>query len=199
MKKKLISGAGLAALLFVPCLTAQTASPPAPASGTEPAKEPAKEEEVLKLPDFQVSKARDVGYFSAETTAGSRVTQAIVDVPGSIQVINSEMLSDLNVVDPDNALKYGTSGVTSNEHVRDDMTIRGFRQQQIFRDGIQSTSFVINQMYDVDRLEVVKGPAAMTFGNSGVLGGVVNFVPKKPTYTRQGDVKVTVGSEGNYV
>jgi iron complex outermembrane receptor protein len=190
MKKKLILGLWSFALLFSLRLAAQTTAAPA---------DEKKKEEVLNLPTFQVSKARDVGYFSAETTAGSRVTQAIVDVPGSISVINSEMLSDLNVVDPDDALKYGTSGVTSNEHVRDDMTIRGFRQQQIFRDGVQSTSFVINQMYDVDRLEVIKGPAAMTFGNSGVLGGVVNFVAKKPTYTPQGDVKVTVASEGNYV
>jgi len=189
-------GACLLPLLLVLPLAAQTP----PASGETAAEPPAeKSSEVTVLSKFEVNRSRDVGYFAAETTAGTRASMPITDVPGSVTVINSQLLQDLNVTDADQALKYGVSGVTSNEHTRDDLTIRGFRQQMIFRDGIQSTSFIINQLYDVERLEVVKGPAAMVFGNTGVLGGAVNYVARKPTYTPQADLTVTAGTESNYV
>lgn len=193
MNKKTAFGMHLAAFLLVSQLSAQTSAPAENANKEEAAKD------LVVLNKFEVRKNRDVGYFSANTTAGTRSSMATLDVPGSVSIINAEMLSDLNVVDADQALKYGVSGVTSNEHVRDDSIIRGYRQSHIFRDGVVATSFVVNQLYDVDRLEVVKGPAAMVFGNSGVLGGAVNYVAKKPTYTPQGDAKVTIGAENSYV
>lgn len=183
----------LVTFLSAPRITAQTAST------TGETQNDFASDKVLELSKFEVSKARDVGYFSAETTAGTRSTKAVIDIPGSISIINSELLTDLNVVDVDQALKYGTSGVVGQEQTRDITVIRGFVQNQIFRDGIWSTSFVGNQLYDLDRIEVIKGPVAMVFGNSGVLGGAINYVPRKPTYTKQGDLSVTLGAENNYV
>ncbi len=181
----------LAAALFAGL--APLAGSPAPSRAPDPADSP-----VVVLDRFQVSSTRDAGYGSAETTAGTRAAMRLEDIPGSVSILNAQLLSDLGVTDPDQALRYASAGVTSNEHTRDDITIRGFRQAMPFRDGVQSSAFVVAQLYDIERIEVIKGPVAMVFGNSGVLGGVVNYVARKPTAQPRRDLSVTLGAEGGY-
>ncbi len=168
-------------------LVAQPAAGPA-APGSPP----------VVLNPFEVRTDRDRGYFASETNAGTRTGMPILDLPASISILNSALLTDLNVTDPDQALRYGTSGVTSNEHVRDDLTIRGFRQPMPFRDGVQSNAFSVAQLYDIDRIEVIKGPAAMVFGHAGVLGGTINLVARKPSAVPQRDLTLTLDPRGGY-
>lgn len=147
------------------------------------------EEDLLELSPFEVSAASDTGYYSTVTIAGSRTAQEIINIPGSITVLNEELLSDLNTFHVDRVLRLGVSGVTPNTAQRDDINIRGFRQQQPFRDGIEVNGFVSVPMFDVARVEVVKGPAAMTFGDASPLGGVINFVSRNPTEVSKGDIE----------
>lgn len=153
------------------------------------------EEGVVKLSPFTVSNERDVGYFTAETTAGTRIRQALVDIPGSTSVINKELIDDLMVVEITKAVNYGVSGVTSLDNLQEDFSIRGFREIGNFRDGVSSTAFFPTQTYDIDRIEVLKGPVALSLGNGSILGGAVNMVSRKPTAVPVREVDVQFGEK----
>ncbi|MCB1106220.1 MAG: TonB-dependent receptor plug domain-containing protein, partial [Cephaloticoccus sp.] len=149
--------------------------------------------EVIQLSPFTVQSEKDVGYFAAETTAGTRFRQALVDIPGGAAVITRELIDDLKASEVTKAVNFGVSGVTSLDNLQEDFSIRGFREIGNFRDGVASTAFFPTQTYDLDRIEVIKGPVALSFGNGTILGGAVNMVSRKPTPELKRDVDVTIG------
>jgi len=80
-------------------------------------------------------------------------------------------------------IKYLVSGVTLNQADADDWNIRGFRTRGGFRNGMRSAfGGFASSTWDAERLEVLKGPAAMVSGvNSSAIGGTVNYITAKPT------------------
>jgi len=155
--------------------------------------EEASEPEAIVLSAFQVSTARDVGYFSAETTAGTRTSKTLAELPGTVSIINEAMIDDLKIDRLSDALNYGTAGVTSLDIIRDDFNIRGFREANTFRDGVVQLGFFNNQVYDLERIEVLKGPVALSFGSGTILGGAVNMISKAPSATPVREIDVSFG------
>jgi iron complex outermembrane recepter protein len=79
-------------------------------------------------------------------------------------------------------------------------TIRGFSGgavSQLFDGTRVTTSTIVARNYDswsFDRIEVLKGPASVLFGE-GALAGVVNFIPKRPDFGgRRGEALISYGS-----
>lgn len=142
---------------------------------------------------FEVSTERDVGYFSAETTAGTRTSKPLVELPGTVSIINEAMIKDLKIDRLADALNYGTAGVTSLDIIQDDFSIRGYRESNRFRDGVSQSGFFNNQLYDIERIEVLKGPVALSFGSGTILGGAVNMIAKAPSATPVREVDVSIG------
>jgi len=161
---------------------------------TDNADTPSKDDDVVELSPFLVSSKDDKGYRSEQTMIGSRTSKSLMDVPASLSIINKQQIDDLNAVEVHEVLQFGTAGVTQNQTINDDVNIRGFRTTFSLRNGVTKTSFKRNPMYDVERIEVIKGPGAMLLGNNSFLGGGVNFVSMKPTHTKTGNAQVTVGS-----
>lgn len=151
--------------------------------------------EVVKLSPFVVQNENEDGYRSEQTLVGSRTAKSLMDVPASLSIINRQQIDDLNAVEVHEVLQFGTAGVTQNQTINDDVNIRGFRTVQSLRNGVTKTSFKRNPMYDVERIEVIKGPGAMLLGNNSFLGGGVNFVSMKPTHTPSGNVQLTIGED----
>ncbi len=150
------------------------------------------EEEVIRLSPFIVTAKKESGYGSRETTSGSRTAKDLVDVGASITVLSRELIADLNPNDVYQLISTGVSGVTSTSNTIDQFSFRGFVQAFQLRDGGFVRSYKRNPLYDVDRVEVIKGPSALAFGNNSFLGGALNFITLKPTANLQGSVKVTV-------
>jgi len=157
-------------------------------------KEKEKSDEIIKLNPYIVTSEKDVGYASRQTAVGNRLARSVIDINSSISIINAEMLRDLGATDARLALQYGTAGATPTNQINDDTNIRGFRVQYQLRDSILFLTNKKNPTFDVDRIEVIKGPAGMLIGATNYLGGVVNFVSKKPTRTRQGSSTFTAGT-----
>ncbi len=150
-------------------------------------------EEAIVMSPFVVQDEQEDGYSTQSSLVGSRSVTKIEDIPAALTVLNQELLSDLGAFEVNSALKFGVSGVTQNQAINDDTNIRGFRASQAMRDGVLKTLYKRNPMYDVERVEVIKGPAGMLLGQNGYLGGVINFVSREPTAVHEGDVMLTVG------
>jgi len=184
---------------FLPFLTVIAVFMMLGMSGTLQAQtEESGEKDVEELDPFILVDEDAEGYFSTATTAGTRFAQKLTDIPQTVTVVNRELMDDTMAWKPERALNVGTAGVVSNASIRTDLQIRGFRQQQQFRDGVESPIFSTLPMYDIERMEVVKGPSAMTFGDSSVVGGTVNFVSRKPTMEPKADIKFTVSGNEFY-
>lgn len=133
-------------------------------------------------------------YQARQTVVGSRTAKDLANMPTSITVITAQQIKDLNAVEVSQVLAVGVSGVTRNQTINDDVNIRGFRTAQSLRNGVTKTSFKRNPMFDVERIEVVKGPGALILGNNSFLGGGVNFVSMRASATPGGSIQTTIGS-----
>jgi iron complex outermembrane receptor protein len=123
----------------------------------------------------------------------------IDQMPQSIQVITAGDLSLPGVRSLEDALRVVPSSTVAHNRVSgfggNTLRIRGFAAQQI-RNGIYQRFYDgtdPSAISNIDRIEVLKGPSAVLFGQSG-LGGIVSIITKQPTETLTGSVAVTGGS-----
>ena len=151
----------------------------------------------LKFDPFTVTEKKTSAWNSQLTFSGSRIAENLMDVPINISIINEQFLKDLGAGTLLDALFYAGSGVNSRVSYRDDITIRGFRESPT-RDGLAISSYGNTPLYDVERIEVVKGPTSLVYSNPANIGGTVNYVTKRPTATSQGDANFTVGIDNRY-
>lgn len=137
----------------------------APATPEQPAAETDEEIEIL------VTGEQD-GYSIPTTTTATRTDTPLRDVPQSVQVVPQEVLRDQQVNRLDEAVR-NVSGVTTGDtfgNTRDNFVIRGFSTDfggNILRDGFRSNGFNsgFNETANLERIEVLKGPASVLFGN----------------------------------
>ncbi|WP_439924308.1 TonB-dependent receptor plug domain-containing protein [Nitrobacter sp. JJSN] len=129
------------------------------------------------------------GYVANQSVTGTKTTTPIVEIPQSLSVIGAEQIRDQKLVSKfDETLRY-TPGVvagTFGTDFRDDwFLIRGFDAQQdsLFLDGMALTYFAFAgfklQPFNLERVEVLRGPSAVMYGGSSP-GGLVNAVSKLP-------------------
>jgi iron complex outermembrane recepter protein len=199
-KARVCLGACLLVSFALNPLSAQVTQGASETKGLGKADQEKKNDEVIELSPYVVSSAADEGYAARQTLIGGRTASNPLTIATSIQIINEELLHDLSAETMMDALRYGTSGVSYNQKQTEDMMIRGFRTVQTLRDGLTKFNFRAQPMYDVERLEVIKGPTAMLLGTSydSNLGGVVNAISRMPTATRQAQLETTLGEHNDY-
>ncbi|WP_235519656.1 TonB-dependent siderophore receptor [Sphingomonas sp. Leaf22] len=132
-------------------------------------------------------------YRTTITTVG-KSAQDPLDIPQALQVINHELFTDQGARDATD-LYRNISGVSAYSYAG--VTFRGFRQDESFYDGMRGNPFVgftVPQLFNIDRVEVLKGPAGLFFG-PGAPGGIINYVSKTPS---DRSALRTVVTAGNY-
>ncbi len=182
----------LAALLFAqPSLPAQNEKTPPPPTG-----------DTVVLSPFVVSSANDNGYLATNSTSATRVSLLIQDTPMAINVVTKEFMEDIGGTDLNKALGYsainsdGNPGSTGLAKSTDaNFTIRGLQGFSLFRDGFSAYGMV--DMSNIERVEIVKGPASVLYGNAAP-GGLINYVTKQPLTQDFADIKLTAGSYDYY-
>jgi catecholate siderophore receptor len=139
----------------------------------------------VTLPRIRVQ-ANVVGaneYGAERTTSATRTDTPLRDVPQSVSVVTSEVIADQSIQSMADAVRY-VPGVTmgQGEGNRDQPTIRGNgTTADFFVDGLRDDVQHFRDVYNVERLEVLKGPNAMIFGRGGG-GGVIHRVTKQATW-----------------
>ncbi|MGH8175544.1 MAG: TonB-dependent receptor [Steroidobacter sp.] len=119
-------------------------------------------------------------YSAQHTSSATRTDTPLRDVPQSVTVVTREVIEDQAIQSMADAVRY-VPGVTmgQGEGNRDQPTIRGNgTTADFFVDGLRDDTQHFRDVYNVDRLEVLKGPNAMIFGRGGG-GGVINRVTKQ--------------------
>lgn len=145
----------------------------------------------------------DKDYLVHSSSSSTKTDTALMETPVNIQIIPKAVLNDQQIVQMTQALKNvaGASVSSGSGGLSDDIFLRGFRTSTYFRNGFridsQYGSIGTRQMANVERLEVIKGPAAILYGRMEP-GGMVNVVTKQALATPYYSLQQQFGSYDLY-
>lgn len=152
------------------------------------------------LPEVEIRSAgeNEYGFVAKKASATTKSDTPLFETPQSISVLTRELLDSRQVTTLNEALQT-VAGVSSGGLGRrgwDDFTIRGqTASDSIYVDGLRlgQANWFAQEPYGVERIEVLKGPASINFGQVQP-GGMVNMVSKRPRAENFNEVGFTVGS-----
>ena len=130
-------------------------------------------------PEILVTGERD-DYVTTDGSSATKTATALIDVPQTVQIITEDQLEDQSIRQLGEALRYvpGISLETGEGH-RDEVFIRGQETTaDFYLDGLRDDAQYYRSLYNIERIEVLKGANALIFGRGGG-GGVINRISKK--------------------
>ena len=142
------------------------------------------------------------GYAEHMPQSGTKTDVEWLDVPQAVSVVTKTEMEDRGAVRLVDALD-GVAGVnnTLGEGSRDQFVIRGFDAlNDTYRDGMRDDGTLqsYRSLANIERVEVVKGPAGALYGR-GSAGGIINLVTKRANGDNFTSVKGSVGSNSQFV
>ena len=145
---------------------------------------------ILATVQEQVRVTAEAPGYRAESAVVGRTPVVLLDTPASIQVVGRELLEDQVVAEADEVYR-NIAGMTSSPYAS--VVARGFTQRDFVFNGVRgnpygslggdvnASGFSVSQLQlsNIERIEVLKGPASVLYGSTEP-GGVVNYVTAKP-------------------
>lgn len=143
-----------------------------------------------------------IDYNSEETTIGTKTDTSLLETPQSISVITRDQLDIRNAQGIAEAIRYtaGTSTETYGQDPRgyDWVNIRGFDAfNNRYLDGLRLLNYEFPQVFGLERVEVIKGPSSVLYGQSNA-GGIINGISKRPTESAFGELGAEIGTHEYY-
>ncbi|MFT3801113.1 MAG: TonB-dependent siderophore receptor [Burkholderiaceae bacterium] len=152
--------------------------------------------ETRELDTVVVRESAEEAYSPTRSQAATKSSAPLRDVPQTVNVLPEQLLRDQAARSLEDALR-NVPGVSMHlgDGQRDQVYIRGFSvSADNFVDGVRDDALYFRDLVDVERIEVLKGPAAVLYGR-GSSGGIINRVTKKPYWERTGgEVSLSLGS-----
>ena len=140
------------------------------------------------------------GYDVLNATTGTKTEARLFDTPVSVQVVPKVVIDDQQAIGLGNVLQNVSGvargwgfGANNNENIQ----IRGFNNSSIYRDGVLTPNSTNISLANVERVEVLKGPAGMLFGRTEP-GGLVNVITKRPQPESYYSLQQQFGSYDTY-
>jgi len=188
----------LASIALAPLARAQTPIAPPLVSPTEP---------TIQLDPLEVTGEKEKHFslpLDASSRTGSRLNLSLRELPASVSIVTQEAIQLRGARTALEAIEAAV-GMTGSIGVGSipSYSTRGFggNDVTVMRDGIrQNTNSQSARPLDAflfDRIEILKGPASLLYGE-GAVGGAVNYVTKLPPSTAQGEVTATAGAWDAY-
>ncbi|MCP3748964.1 TonB-dependent siderophore receptor [Pseudomonas sp. SBB6] len=159
---------------------------------------PALHAETLAIPATSVnSNYEEQSYKVSESRSALKIDAPLRDIPQTVNVVPASVIKDQGAQSMEDVLKNVPGiGLSNGDGQRDQVTIRGFSAiGDMYVDGMRDDALYYRDLSNVERVEVVKGPAAVLYGR-GSSGGLINSVSKKPTFNPVQEVGVSFDSEG---
>lgn len=123
-----------------------------------------------------------IGYKATDTATATKTDTPLIDVPQTVSVVTRARIDDQALRSMADVLRYvpGTT-VGQGEGNRDQITLRGQNTTaDFFLDGVRDDVQYYRSLYNIERVEILKGPFALIFGRGGS-GGIINRVQKTPS------------------
>lgn len=150
------------------------------------------------------------GYVATDSASATKTGTPLIETPQTVNVITSRQMEDQGVTSVSQALRY-TPGVVAEYRPStryDSMFMRGFggggnnANYVAFWDGLRIPKGIgygipTIDPYFLERVEVVKGPSSVLFGQISP-GGFVNLVSKRPRDERFGEVETVIGTDNHF-
>lgn len=150
------------------------------------------------LPEVEVKGLNDANY-KTDNASNIKFTAPLVDTPKSVSVIPAEVLRETNATTLKEALRtvpgitFGTGEGGNPEGDRP--FLRGFdAQTSTFIDGLRDPSSQSRDMFNIEQIDVVKGPDS-AFSGAGAVGGSINLTTKQARLGNFGDVGLGLGTD----
>ncbi|MEQ9507167.1 MAG: TonB-dependent siderophore receptor [Hyphomonas sp.] len=137
------------------------------------------------------------GYAEDTSRGATKTDTPIVEIPQAVTVITGDLMRDQAMTGVGEALRF-VPGVTvaQGEGHRDAPVLRGnTTTADFFVDGVRDDLQYYRDVYNTDRIEVLKGPSGLVFGR-GTGGGVINRVSKQADGERTRAATLGIGSFG---
>lgn len=155
--------------------------------------------EELGLQQVEILGRKGNSYKSDYTFGATKTATYLKDVPQAVSIVTKELMADRQVTKAWEVTKM-MSGVNRYSNYND-IVIRGFRSgenQPRLINGLRAAFGYFDQPVtaNLERVEVIKGPASALFGNA-VPGGTINFVTKKPLAEKRSGLSFSAGSFNN--
>ncbi|WP_236195811.1 TonB-dependent siderophore receptor [Pseudomonas glycinae] len=154
------------------------------------------------ISDYESPAGPVKGYRATRSSSATKTDTAIRDIPQAISVVPASVLKDLGSTSVERALDFA-GGVSKQNNFGGltlyEYSVRGFTTSEFYQDG-----FSANRGYpstpdaaNIERIEVLKGPATSLYGR-GDPGGTVNIVTKKPQPAAFTTLQTSAGSRDRY-
>lgn len=150
------------------------------------------------LPAVTVQGEIDKGYSATRSTTATKTDTPLIDTPQSISVVTKDQIRDQASQGLAEALRY-VPGVSfaQGEGNRETPIFRGIATTADFYiDGVRDDVEYYRDLYNIERVELFRGPNAMIFGR-GATGGLINRVSKQANWTPLMAGSVSLGSDSN--
>ena len=153
------------------------------------------------LPKVRVSaesEDADDTYAPMRSRSATKTDTLLRDVPQSITVVSERMIQDTSMQNMADVVRYVPGvGMAQGEGNRDTPILRGNASTaDFFVDGVRDDVEYFRDLYNVERVEALKGPNAMIFGRAGA-GGVINRVTRQAGWDDVREVSLQAGSWEN--
>ncbi len=145
-------------------------------------------------------------YHTDDTTVAAKIPTRLIDTPQSITSISPQLIADRSATDVNDIYK-NVAGL--NQTTYSAVVFRGFTQRETLFNGVRGNAYgslegdvgnsgfstSILRLSNIERVEVLKGPASVLYGSSEP-GGVLNFITKKPKTILDGSSEIRFGEFG---
>lgn len=186
--------------VLIACLPALALAPQAAgaqqASADTSARKRAVEKDTTRLSAVRVTAPRLTrAYGASQSAAATRTDLPLRDTPRTVSVVTQQLIGDQSMQSMADVARYvpGVS-MASGEGHRDAPTIRGNNTTaDFFVDGARDDAQYLRDLYNAERVEVLKGPEALLFGRGGG-GGAINRVTRQADWSPVGSITTEGGS-----
>jgi iron complex outermembrane receptor protein len=133
--------------------------------------------------------------------AVGKMAVPVMDLPQGIAIVDEQVIKDQQALRLSDVIKNvnGVYLATERGSTQENFSARGytFSSTNMFKNGARVNSGAMPEVSGLERVEVLKGSAAILYGNVSP-GGILNMVTKQPKFYKGGEVSMRVGSYGLY-
>ena len=138
--------------------------------------------------------------YSAKKQASAKFSRDLVDTPQTIEIFNQALLEEQKAITLTQALQNSPgvstffAGENATSNTGDTIYMRGFdSSSSIFVDGVRDVGAVTRDLFNIQRVEITKGPSGPDYGRTAP-AGLINLVSKEPLLQNKSEVSLSYGS-----